>query len=84
MYYVYVLKSGKDQNLYIGFSSDLKKRIDYHRRGLNKSTACRRPLTLVYYESYVSEIDARARERFLKSGRGHEILHKQLENTLKC
>ena len=83
MFYVYVLKSEKDQNLYIGFTKDLRQRIEYHNLGLNKSTACRRPLKLIYYECYLSEKDARRREKFLKSGRGHEILYKQITECLK-
>lgn len=83
MFYTYILKSEKDNNLYIGFTSDLRKRIEFHNQGLNKSTAYRRPLKLIYYEGYISENDARKRELFLKSGRGHEILYKQLEDTLR-
>lgn len=83
MFYVYVLKSDKDGNLYIGFTKDLKSRMGHHNEGLNTSTKKRRPLTLIYYECYVSEKDARKREIFLKSGRGHEVLYKQLEDTLE-
>lgn len=82
MYYVYVLKSLKDNKLCIGFTKDLKKRIESHNLGLNESTAKRKPLNLIYYEGYISERDARNREKFLKTGRGHEVLYKQLENTL--
>jgi len=82
MFYVYVLRSEKDDKLYIGFSKDLRKRLEFHNLDLNKATAYRRPLKLIYYESYVSKKDAREREKFLKTGRGHEVLYKQLENTL--
>ena len=83
MYYVYILKSEVDGKLYTGFTKDLKKRISNHNEGLNTSTSYRRPFSLVYYEAYLSEKDARHRELFLKSGRGHEVLQKQLEDTLK-
>lgn len=83
MFYVYVLKSEKDGKLYVGFTTDLKERVKFHNLGLNKSTSYRRPLKLIYYECYLSEQDARAREKFLKSGRGHEVLYKQLKNTLR-
>jgi predicted GIY-YIG superfamily endonuclease len=33
MYYVYVLKSFKDNNLYIGYSEDLQTRIATHHKG---------------------------------------------------
>ncbi|MDQ2658999.1 MAG: GIY-YIG nuclease family protein [Verrucomicrobiota bacterium] len=32
MFYVYVLQSDKDSGLYIGFTTDLKKRLAQHRR----------------------------------------------------
>jgi predicted GIY-YIG superfamily endonuclease len=31
MYYVYVLQSESDAGLYIGFSADLKRRLEQHR-----------------------------------------------------
>ena len=68
MYYVYVLKSLKDEKIYTGFSADLKRRLKQHSDGLVVSTKNRRPLKLVYYESYLSEIDAKNREKYLKSG----------------
>lgn len=83
MYYVYILESQKDKDLYIGFTEDLKKRVVAHNDGLNTSTAYRRPLSLIYYEGYSSAVDARKREKFLKSGRGHEVIYKQLEDTLR-
>lgn len=51
--------------------------------GFNTSTKYRRPLKLIYYEAYTSETDARQREKFLKSGRGHEVLYKQIKQTLE-
>lgn len=83
MFYVYILKSEKDNNLYIGFSKDLKERVKSHNLGLNTSTSYRKPLRLIYYEGYTVEKDARKREKFLKTGCGHEVIYKQLENTLK-
>ena len=80
MYYVYVLQSEKDLKLYIGFSSNLRKRVENHNLGLNISTKNRRPFKLIYYEAYLCDRDARDKEKFYKSGRGYEILHKTLSN----
>ena len=66
MFFMYILKSLKDGNFYIGSTSDLKKRLKRHNSGLVKSTKLRKPLKLIYYEAYTSEEDARHREHNLK------------------
>lgn len=66
MFYVYILKSSRDNDKYIGSTNDLKRRLMEHNRGLVPSTKARAPFTLVYYESYLSEDDARHREKNLK------------------
>ena len=66
MYYVYLIRSQKDKELYIGSSNDLKKRFKEHNDGLVRSTKSRRPFDLIYYEAYKSEKDARHREQSLK------------------
>ena len=79
MFYVYVLLSEKDGNLYTGSCSDLKRRIVEHKNGRVKSTTNRRPLKLVYYEACLNEDDARGRERYLKSGMGKKYLKNRLK-----
>jgi len=66
MFYVYILKSEKDGNLYIGSTNDLKRRFLEHNKGSCESTKNRKPFKLVYYESYAIEKDAREREHNLK------------------
>jgi len=83
MYYVYILRSLKDRKLYIGYSSDLKRRITEHLRGGVKSTRHRLPLQLSCYEAYNYKQEARARERFLKSSDGKKDLYKRLTVTLE-
>lgn len=68
MFYTYVLKSEKDNNLYIGSTTDLKRRFSQHNSGEVKSTKSRRPFRLIYYEAYAAEEDARHREQNLKLG----------------
>ena len=66
MFYVYLLKSKKDKELYIGSTSDLKKRFWEHNTGKVFSTKSRTPFMLIYYEACSSEEDARIREKRLK------------------
>lgn len=66
MFFVYILKSKQDKQLYIGYTDDLKKRFKEHNLGLVNSTKSRRPMYLVYYEAYASRQDATKREHNLK------------------
>ena len=78
MFYVYVLHSESDHGLYIGYSTDLRRRIVEHRAGLAFATSFRGPWRLIYYEAYTEEQDALGREQYLKSGGGRRFLKKQL------
>lgn len=83
MNYVYVLKSSVDNNMYIGSTTDLKRRFQEHNSGKVQSTKHRAPFELIYYESYKSEKDAREREHNLKlRSRAFQQLKKRIENSL--
>ena len=53
MYYIYILFSQKDKQLYIGYTNDLKARYKKHINGFVRATKFRLPLKLIYYEAYV-------------------------------
>ena len=80
MYYVYLLLSEVDGNLYTGSTNDLRRRIDEHNNGNVVSTAKRRPLKLIYYEACMNEMDARKREKYLKSGMGKKYIRNRLKS----
>ena len=82
-YYTYILLSQKDNKRYIGYTSDLRRRIKEHNDGLNKSTKNRRPFKLVYYEACLSEKDAKSREKYLKGQWGCKFIDKRLKNFYK-
>ena len=73
MFYTYVLQ-GEDGKHYVGYSSDLKRRVKEHQSGQNPSTKYQR-WELIYYEAYKTERLARERERKLKhQGRVYQLL----------
>lgn len=83
MHYVYVLCSLKHKWIYIGCTDDLKIRYGQHIQGEVKSTKGHRPLKLVYYESYLSKVDARSREYKLKNhSQTKELLLRQLTDSI--
>jgi len=77
-YYTYVLKSLKDRKLYIGWTANLKERLNKHNNGLVASTICRLPLILVYYEACLSKERAIEREKSLKTGFGRKYLKNRI------
>jgi len=78
-YYVYLLESVKYGNLYIGYTSDLNKRLKEHNHGLNFSTKPHRPWKLIFYEAYRNEKDAKRREDYLKTSQGGRLLKRMLK-----
>jgi putative endonuclease len=81
-HYVYVLRSLKDKNFYVGFTHDIKKRIIKHNKGQVISTRHRIPFELVYWEGCISQIDATKREIYLKSSWGKRYIKNRIINYL--
>lgn len=83
MFYVYLLKSKRYNELYVGSTSDLKVRVSEHNKGKVKSTKNKIPYELIYYEAYKMESDARRREKMLKlRGQARSKLKLRLRDTL--
>ena len=78
-FYVYVLRSLRDQGFYIGSTHDLKARFHLHNSGAVRSTSPRRPFDLIFYEAYRNEYDATRREVYLKSTKGRTTLKTMLQ-----
>ena len=77
-WYVYVLQN-EGKRWYIGSTKDLRKRILQHNSGKNKATKYGVPWKLIYCEININQQDARARERYLKSGMGRKYLKNRLK-----
>ncbi len=78
MYYTYVLKSQKDDKLYIGFTGDLKKRLTEHNSGQVDATKQRMPFELIYYEACLDKEKAVKREKYFKTGFGRNFLNQRI------
>lgn len=79
-HYVYILRSQKDDKLYIGSTKDLKIRFEEHINGRVLATKDRRPLELIYYEACRVNTDAAHRERYLKTSYGHRYIKNRLKS----
>ena len=74
MYYIYAIQSDKDGRIYVGFTSNLEKRLTEHNHGQTRSTKFYIPWKIIYFEICSTRKEARTREKYWKSGIGKEIL----------
>lgn len=82
MYYVYILKSQKDNKFYVGTTSNIKRRLNEHKNGKVWSTSRRLPVKLIYCEYYLQKTDAERNEKYYKTTKGREDLRKKLLDFL--
>ena len=64
--YVYLLRSVRNGRYYVGWTTDLQRRLAEHQDGKSSYTRSRGPWTLVGYERYATQDEAKRRERTLK------------------
>jgi len=81
-YCVYVLLSMHDGDMYVGYTTDLQRRLTEHFHGESKATAPRRPFRLIFCEYFFSKKDAERREMYLKTTAGRKGLKLILRETL--
>jgi len=85
MFYVYILKNNKKGNLYIGYTSDLKRRIAEHKaKSVYTTRRLGGDIELIYYESYRNKEDAQEREKsFKSSGSVYNGLKKRIKRSIE-
>lgn len=76
MFFVYVIKSEFNGFFYVGLTTSVTNRIIQHNKGMTKSTKPFKPWKLFFSEEYETRIEARKREKYLKSGVGKEYIKK--------
>ena len=76
MFTVYAIKSLNKNYIYVGLTNDIERRLNEHNSGNNKTTKPYLPFVLIYSEEVNTRIEARKREKYLKSGIGKEFLKK--------
>ena len=81
-FYVYVLRSLSDKMYYVGFTKNLRARLETHNKGLVLSTKGRRPFELVYWEGCLNRTDATKREKYLKTAWGKRYIKNRISNYL--
>jgi putative endonuclease len=74
MFFVYAIKSLGRPYVYVGLTDNLNRRIAQHNKGWSKTTKPYAPFILLHSEEFPTRLEARKREKFLKSGAGREFL----------
>ena len=81
MAFVYVLRSLKDNRLYVGSTrQSIEERVSRHNSGQVSSTKNRKPLVLLYAEHCDNYSESRKKEIYFKTGSGRECLNRILTN----
>jgi putative endonuclease len=74
MYSVYAIKSTKKNYIYVWLTNNLERRIYEHNLWKEKTTKPYTPFILIYSENFETRVEARIKEKYLKSGCGKEFL----------
>lgn len=81
-FYFYILRSKSNKKLYLGFASNLKKRLKEHNLRENLSTKPNAPYELIYFSGFKSRKDAIECEKYFKTTSGWKRIKNMLKNTL--
>ncbi len=79
-FYTYILQSDVDASFYIGYTSNLSRRIEEHNSGLSKHTSLKTPWKLVYFEDFESKSEAIRREHFLKNMKNRDFITRLIQS----
>ena len=78
MWTVYVLKSLTSAIYYVGMTQDVERRLVEHNAGKSKFTSGHLPWIIIYSETCSDAIEARKREKYLKSAAEKRFLQTKL------
>jgi putative endonuclease len=78
MWYVYILRSITDKNLYVGSTNNIRRRLIEHNSGKVDSTKGRMPFNLEAYIAVKDQAKAIELEQYFKTGSGRALLQKRI------
>jgi putative endonuclease len=78
MQYVYILRSSKDESLYIGTTNDIRERLKEHNNGESIYSKPKLPYKLIWFCTFPTKTKALLFEKYLKHGSGHAFTKKHL------
>ncbi len=83
MHYVYISKSKISDQLYIGYTQNIVKRLNEHNAGESYHTKKYMPWELVYFEGYADGAEAQNREKKIKQfGKVYSQLKRRIRRSI--
>lgn len=82
MYSVYILYSKNLNQTYVGFTSNLERRLKEHKQSPTKTTRRSNDYILVWYAKFIERSFAEKFEKYLKSHSGRIFMRKRLIGDL--
>ena len=82
MFFTYIIQSQVDSSFYIGHTSNIIQRLEYHNDGLSRYTSKKIPWELVYLETFQTKSEANRRELFLKKQRNRSFYERLISSDL--
>ena len=76
IHFVYILYSDNFDSFYIGYTTDMERRLLEHNSGLTKPTKAKRPWRMLYHEKFELQVDALRREKFLKAQKNKSFYYR--------
>mgnify|MGYP003395422835 FL=1 len=80
-FYVYIIKSSKNNSYYVGCTKDIEARIAKHNQGAVYSTRSFKPWTRLYTENYQTLSEARRREIQVKKWKSRAAIERLLKTS---
>jgi putative endonuclease len=80
LYFVYVLRNAEGR-LYVGFTTDLERRVRQHQEGEGGWTHSRGPWELIQFEGFTRRAEALRREHSLKRGKANQELRERFSGV---
>jgi putative endonuclease len=74
MFFVYAIRSKSHNYIYVGLSNNYERRLKEHNNGYERTTKPYCPFELILVEEFQTRLEARKREKYLKSGIGKAFL----------
>lgn len=81
MCYVYILRNEQTDRYYIGSADNIDRRMKQHLNGTTRTTKVLGTKELVYIEEFDTILEARSRERKLKSYKSKKYIKLLIENS---